>query len=415
METKKINKHLYLTAFVLYMNYFVHGIGASILGQYKQDFAQRWGASLLENGTYDVSSVIYVIAALGLGRLIALPFAGPLSDRLGRKASIYIGIFSYILYFVGIALSPTMKVGYMFALAGGIANSFLDTGVIPAVMEIFEGATGFASILTKLFISVAQFLLPFMLGYVAANNLPYTTLFYAMAILIGTVGIVLIFMPMPEASVGAIKDPNKKPLFEQIKSMKFTPVSVALIVIGFTCTATFQLWLNCNQEFARMAGVETPSIIQSYYSMGSIIAVLLTAVLLSKSKLKSVRFVLVYPIIALVMLILVYIIQTPAICMIGGFVIGFAAAGGVLQLAVATVNDLFPETRGTITSIIMIASSLSNYTIISLAGKLTSIGGVDGPKNVLMLNIVVTTIGVILALFVNANYDKEIKKRALQK
>ena len=36
--------------------------------------------------------------ALGLGRLVALPFAGPLSDKLGRKISMFIGGLSYALY-----------------------------------------------------------------------------------------------------------------------------------------------------------------------------------------------------------------------------------------------------------------------------------------------------------------------------
>ena len=46
------------------------------------------------------------------------------------------------------------------------------------------------------------------------------------------------------------------------------------------------------------------------------------------------------------MLALVYIIKTPMICYVGAFVIGYAAAGGVLQMATAVVNDLFPKIKG---------------------------------------------------------------------
>jgi hypothetical protein len=90
-------------------------------------------------------------------------------------------------------------------------------------------------------------------------------------------------------------------------------------------------------------------------------------------------------------------------CNIGAFPLGFFAAGGVLQLATATVNDLFPKFKGTITSIIMIASSLSNYTILSAAGKMSA-------PAVMMMNIVITAIGVALALFVNVRYDTLLKK-----
>ena len=83
----------------------------------------------------------------------------------------------------------------------------------------------------------------------------------------------------------------------------------------------------------------------------------------------------------------------------GAFVIGYAAAGGVLQMATATVNDLFPKIKGTITSLVMIASSLCNYTILSLAANMSS-------TTVIIMNIVITVISVLLALFVNLRYGK---------
>ena len=79
--------------------------------------------------------------------------------------------------------------------------------------------------------------------------------------------------------------------------------------------------------------------------------------------------------------------------------IGYAAAGGVLQMATATVNDLFPKIKGTITSLVMIASSLCNYTILSLAANMSS-------TTVIIMNIVITVISVLLALFVNLRYGK---------
>ena len=405
MEQKINYKKYYLTAFVLYLNYFIHGIGVSILAQYKQQFAAQWGAKLLANGTYDVSSVVMVIAALGLGRLVALPFAGPLSDKIGRRFSALIGISSYIIYLVGIALSPNASVAYLCALVGGIANSFLDTGVIPACMEILVESTGLASILTKLFISIGQLGLPMMIGYVAANHMSYKTLFFVMSALFVVIAILVSFMPMPKSSSGSNGQAKEESLFQKIKSVKFTPTSIALILIGFTCTSTFQLWLNCIQEFAKSTGLKNPSVIQSYYSIGTIVAVILTAVLV-KQTIKPVRILVVYPLIAMIMLIIVYVVKTPQITLIGGFVIGFSAAGGVLQLAVSTINDMFPKIKGIITSIIMIASSAANYAVLSVAGALTKSFGVNGPKYVLLLNIGITFVGVLLALYVNMSYRK---------
>ena len=54
----------------------------------------------------------------------------------------------------------------------------------------------------------------------------------------------------------------------------------------------------------------------------------------------------------------------------------------------------------------MIASSLSNYTILSLAGTL---GASKGAGSVIILNIGITVAGVVLALFVNLRYGRLIE------
>ena len=257
-----------------------------VFGQHIQNIASFFG-------TFDVS----------------LPFARPLSDKLGRRISVLIGAASYVIFFIGIAFSPNIQVAYVAAVLGGIA--------------------------------------------------------------IGILGVLAIF---------------------------------ALILIGFTSTATFQLWLNCAQTFGKeIVGIpsESVSMMQTYYSAGTMVALVVTSLLITKFK--QVRFLVIYPAISVAMLVLVYLVKTPMICFVGAFVIGYAAAGGVLQMATATVNDLFPNIKGTITSLVMIASSLCNYTILSAAAKMSSM-------QVIMMNIVITVIGVLLAVFVNVGYGSLLAK-----
>lgn len=393
-NTQTQEKKLYSSAFILYLNYFIHGIGCSILGQQviKESLAMQWNSS--------VDSVTMIAAALGLGRLITLPFSGPISDKLGRRICSLIGVASYAIFFIGLAFSPNVQVAYIVAILGGVANSFLDTGVIPACVEILAPKSGLATMLTKLFISAAQLLLPITLGLFATNNISYSTFMIGCAVALVVIGLLVTRIKLPETKVE--KGEKVPGLMENIKHTKFTKESLALIAIGFTCTATFQLWLNCAQTFGtEVAGMRDAGQMQVWYSAGTIVAIILTSILVNK--IKEVIFLFLYPLISLAMLVAVLMIKTPTICMIGSFVIGYSAAGGVLQLATATVNDLFPKIKGTITSIIMIASSLSNYTILTAAGK---IGATSGPEAVMMMNIVITAIGVLLALLVNMRFSK---------
>lgn len=397
MSNVKKNKNVFfMTAIALYFTYFIHGIGVSILSQYKQDLVSSWGSS-------DLSLVIQVSAALGLGRLISLPFSGPLSDKFGRKISGLIGIAFYVLYFIGVANSKSMVIAYVFALMGGIANSFLDTCVTPSCLEIFKEKGAVANMFTKFSISIGQFVLPFGITLVTYNNFSFKTLFYLAGILIAIDGILLIFLKFPELNADAKATTTKK----VSNKMKFDKTSLALIMIGFTCTSTFQLWLNCNQELGKLYGLENPSSIQSMYSLGTICAVLFTAIFVLK-KLKPVKVLILYPLISFVMLLLIYFIKTPSICLIGGFVIGYAGAGGVLQLAVSTANELFPTNKGKITSIVMIASSIANYVILSLAGIIYKSSGANGPINIVLFNAVITFVGVLLAIYVNKKFNEKV-------
>jgi MFS transporter len=63
---------------------------------------------------------------------------------------------------------------------------------------------------------------------------------------------------------------------------------------------------------------------------------------------------------------------------------------------------IFPKIKGTVTALVMIASSLCNYTILTAASKMQ-------PSQVMVMNIVLTAIGVVLGLFVNLRYTKMVE------
>ena len=130
------------------------------------------------------------------------------------------------------------------------------------------------------------------------------------------------------------------------------------------------------------------------------IALVVTALL--TRKIKDVRFILIYPVICLVTLIVVLTGKSEALMLAGAFIIGWAGAGGLLQIATSVCNMLFPKIKGTVTALVMIASSLCNYTILTAAAKMQ-------PSQVMVMNIVLTAVGVALGLFVNVRYGVLLK------
>lgn len=399
---KKDNKKIfYITAFCIYVNYFIHGMGASILSQNTNSLQKLWNT--------DAAAILYVVSALGIGRLIALPVSGYMSDKFGRRPTILTGIIIYILFFGGILVAPNAQVGFIVALLAGIANSFLDSGCIPAVMEILTESTGLASILTKLFISGGQYLLPVIIGFLIGNNMyfGYSFIFCIVVLLIN--GLVLLKLPFPQAP-GKVESTEENSVEEKIKA-NFLIEGIALIIIGFTSTATFQIFLNVNKSFGtdvvKMSETAAGKI-QANYALGSICAVVLTA-LLVKKLIKPARFLIIYPAISVATLVAMFVLRNEAISLIGGFLVGFSAAGGVLQLAVSTMSDLFPVSKGKITSMVMMASSIATFSVTAIAGVITK---TMGTEYTLLLAGIVAALGVLLGILVNIRYNKLEKLKA---
>jgi len=395
-EQNKSMKSLYPTAFVLYLSFFVHGFGAAILSQNTKSFQVLWNT--------DAAGVLYVISALGIGRLITYPFSGAISDKFGRRLTVIIGCLVYIGFFGGILLAPNTTVAFFVAILAGVANGFLDSGVLPAVMEILVQSSGLASILSKLCIAIAQYILPVMVTFWASNGLWFGWTFVICIVLL--VVISLLLTKLPFATVGEAKAETAADVV-QVKS-NFWIEGVALIIMGYTATATFQVFLNINKDYGMTFLNMTEAAagkIGSNYALGSIFAVLLNVVLVKW--IKPVRMIVVYPALSLATLLWMYFVPSPIVAQIGGFLIGATCAGGVLQFLVSVMSDLFPASKAKAVSMIMIAGALCAFSITAIAGTVTSKFGV---QYTLLVSAVLAVVSIIASIVVNIRYNMLMNK-----
>ena len=391
-----LTKNKYMpTALSMYINYFIHGMGAIILAQ-NIDF-------LMEQLNTNKAGVSYVISALGLGRLIVLFVSGVLSDKYGRKPFILLGMGTYVLFMGGILISTNVTMAFFFALLAGMANSFMDSGTYPALTECFPKASGSANVAIKAFISAGQFIVPWIISFLIANNLYYGWSFIFCISVFVINGLFILKLPFPDFKAEPKKENFVEEKVEAKVKANFWIEGICLILIGFTATATFQVIANWLPSFAReVAGVEQTVSLKliSIYSTGSIVSVFVTSILVAKW-IKQVRFTFVYPLISLIMLTILWFFPSTTTCIISAFVIGFSAAGGVLQLALTSMSELFPTSKGKITGIVFTSSSLASTIVPSITGILADIS----LSHVILLDMGITTLGVVLALIVNIRYN----------
>ena len=188
----------------------------------------------------------------------------------------------YLLFFFGIPACPNLTLAYGLAVCVGIANSALDTGGYPALMECFPKASGSAVILVKAMVSFGQMFYPMLVSYMLLNNIWYGYGLIIPGILFVLITLMLLKSKFPSQLVDAsvaneLPQMNSKPLvwLEGVSSVLFG-------VAAFSTFYVIVVWMpKYAMAFAGMSEAEALKTI-SYYSMGSLVCVFIFAALLKK-------------------------------------------------------------------------------------------------------------------------------------
>ena len=390
-------KNKYLpTAIGLYINYIIHGMGVIIISQNQKALMGQWDTDLM--------GIAKVISMLGIGRLIAILISGRLSDKFGRKPFIYLGIVTYSLYFFGILYSKSVTTAMIFAVIAGVSNSFLDSGTYQALMESFPKKAGTANVLIKAFVQIGQFTLPIMLKIINTNQLWFGWSFIIPIIVFVLNGLFLLKRPFPDQD--AKENQQAEIQAVTFKSQpKIAIEGVCFIIYGFISQATFYLISQFigiyGEEVAQMT-TDNANLLISYYSTGSLICVAVTAVL--ATKVRPVYLVTLYTLVSFVTILIMWLFPTPLVMMIGAALVGFFAAGGVMQLGLTVMGELFPAGKGTITGIFYTFGSIASFLIPIIAAAIAK----NNVRSIMLFDTIIAGIGFLLAVIIFIRYRKTV-------
>ena len=385
----------------LYLNYFVHGIGVLILAQNMDALAARWGS---------LADVMSVIGMLGIGRLIVLFVSGKLSDKYGRKPFVLLGMITYIAFFLGILVSPTTAVACVFGILAGIANSFLDAGTYPALIESYPESASTVTVLLKAFISAGQFLLPLFIGVLVMMNAWYGWSFIVAAVILALNFVIMLKMGFPAMNRVGNSDKNdaSEAPVEAPKS-KWYLEGICFVLYGYISQATFYLisqWLTkYGVAVAQMPDLAARSLM-SYYSIGSLACVFFTA-FITKKGVRPITLLVVYTLISTLAIGGLYYYPSASLAPILSAVVGFSAAGGVMQLGLVMMTEMFPKGKGTMTGIFYTTGSIASFTIPVVTGYMAD----SGINSIMGLDAALALAGFIVACIIYVRYNSVMKNR----
>lgn len=360
-ENKVNKKRLSLS---LYLNYLIHGFGIIILAQNIVSLSSMWSVP--------IKTVSFVISGIGIGRLLAYLITGALSDVLNRKLFVFIGMFCYLAFAIGMISTRSIPVAYGLAILAGIANSALDAGTYTTLVEMNDGK-GYDTILIKGFMSIGEFILPLIVASLSSNGLWFGWSFIIMAALIVVNMINMVSVKFPNVKSGAkqTKTQGTQKHFHMVRALK----TIILLAYGYVSMALmiwFTQWITLFAQKSLNFGNLAAHTLMSLYSTGSIIGVIVLFILL-KRNVNELKLLVSLNLLAVLSLLLIVVAgQNLVIANVASLVFGFSAASGVMQTGLTVFMNMFPEHRGMITGIYYFFGSVASFTVPLITGVLSA-------------------------------------------
>lgn len=375
----------------VYVNYAILGMATIIISQYSSNFQKLWHTN--------IAGISMVIAMIGIGRLITILFAGALSDRLGRKPTMLVGMGATIVFLLGLVFSINLIMAAVFALFLGVTNSFDDASSYPALTDAFGKYAASMNSLNKAAMSLAQFILPFIVALIP--NAKFTLVMMALVIAADIFCIAKItFAPQTVKTVLANQDVTSviQPIAQNKPSMIID--GSALIALGFTISFTFYIYSQYVPNFGSAVLGLTSTVAKSFiswYAISSLISVFITSMLVTK--IRPLHLVMYYSTISLVFLLPLVSSLNLFVLRVTSIVIGFFAAGGIWQLGLTVLAQYFPLQKGKVTGYYSFATALT-YFVGPFVSSFVINNTAVSVLRVFKIDVVITLVGVMIVIVV---------------
>lgn len=426
----KAKKYL-LSMVCVYMAYLTHGMQALIFSQNQVNFATQWGFDMSDpsSAAYaaGAAAVSTAIAWTGLGKFLSVWIGGEISDRVGRKKLMIGGAVLYVICFATMLVSKSATVSAFAGLMAGVATSgFWDASGYPAVQEAYPAAPGSALIMIKFFVSASSIFYPLICVQMAASgNWKFNIILpLVLSCVVLVIACLAKFVYDDEKKAGAAGGKEGDLVAKEIAEAKarqlVAPGKFTTLLTYFYAFLVMAVMYGA-QQYTKAFGLAYCGLSEmqaasftTMYQVGSIVAVVFWAVMMSKLKWHPLKVLIVDAVMTAVALLGVLFIHQVAIIYIAILLLGFGCAGGALQTGLSVVQEFVPGPKGRNTGIYYTFMGAASYAMPVIVAKLTVMSGESKAVYTLMIFMfALAAIQVLVTLYLIARYKKVFGKTPL--
>ncbi len=431
---KHAPKYMFALATV-YMCYFTQGVQGIILSQNQVNFYTQWGYT---DATAGAAAVSAAIAWTGVGKLLTVWIGGEISDRVGRKPMAIGGGICYIVAFVMLLLADNMVLACVAGFLTGVGTSgFWDGSLYPAAAEANPRYAASSTIGIKLVISIAGVIypmiaainsgdswhiniwIPIVMSIVATIMAMFTPFIYdderKMKVDVDTADEESAAKNQAEAEIQAAKDA----MLEQPSKL----TNITTLFFGFI----IMFIMYGAQQYSRQFGETNLGLdpvaaagLTSIYTVGSCAGVILWAWMMGKFRWTPLKVIFIDSVIAVFALAMV-LLALPlglgaGVVYVAIALLGFSAAGGMLQTGVSLRQMMCPGPRGRNVGMYYTFMGVASVFLPFVVSYMTTAAGEASAVWIMMvLLLIAACLSVAMSFICMAGFKKQFGYSALSK
>lgn len=374
--------------------YFLVGAGALLVGSSLTQLIGVYGRTM--------DAVVLLGSSFAIGRVSTVGLTGRLVEKIGAKAVYAISVLMTCAYFVGVPLLPNYYAGMAAAFLGGVGMGAEDA-VCPLMLSI-SCRNNYAGALSagQAFFCVGSFAMPFLIGVMLSERLPFYGAFYVLTAIALILLACLPFVKLEKQTKTAeTQEEQVKPLYT-----KKLWLAYAGALIGVACfSGAVNVLSLYTASFAQSMGISeaNAAFMLTIYNIGGVIGSFAFTWILKKMKERII--VIINSVISMIALAAAILFHKTEIYFICLFITG-TFLGVMFSLFVAITTRIGYKRISVASSYVAIAAGISDVMTPILSGALVGVFGVGSAFYYALATVVLMLASSILVNAVTS--EKEI-------
>lgn len=374
--------------------YFLVGAAAFLVGSSLTQLIGVYGRTM--------DAVVLLGSSFAIGRVSTVGLTGRLVEKIGAKAVYAISVLATCAYFVGVPLFPNYYAGMAAAFLGGVGMGAEDA-VCPLMLSV-SCRNNYAGALSagQAFFCVGSFTMPFLVGVMLSERLPFYGAFY---VLTAIALILLACLPFVKLEKQTKKEETQEQQVRPLYTKKLW-LAYAGALIGVACySGAVNVLSLYTASFAQSRGISeaNAAFMLTIYNVGGVIGSFAFTWILKKVKERTI--VIVNSTIGMIALAAAILLNRTEIYFISLFIAG-TFLGVMFSLFVAITTRIGYKRISVASSYVAIAGGISDIMTPILSGALVGVFGVGCAFYYALVTVVLMLASSILVNAVTS--EKEI-------